>query len=128
MVVYIYYKTATANSISTQLGSQGNRYGTKRQAVRPVQYVQNHTCWVTLLQPARRAAVLGQPSSLRSQCLELSDKLKNGTKRMPPLYGRYREKVDPELSVYDSLSVYDKLMHAGEYVWEFNKSPVQHVM
>ncbi len=26
-------------------------------------------CWVTLLQPARRAAVLGRPSSLRHQCL-----------------------------------------------------------
>ncbi len=37
----------------------------KRQAVRPVHHVQNHTCRVTLLQPARRAAVLGQPSSLR---------------------------------------------------------------
>ncbi len=38
----------------------------KRQAVRPVHNVQNHTCLVTLLQPARRAAVLGQPSRLRS--------------------------------------------------------------
>jgi hypothetical protein len=28
----------------------------------------NHTCWVTLLQPARRAAVLDQPSSLRPHC------------------------------------------------------------
>ncbi len=36
----------------------------KRQAIWPVHHVQNHTCWVTLLQPARRAAVLGQPSSL----------------------------------------------------------------
>jgi hypothetical protein len=34
----------------------------KRQAVRPAHHIQNHTCWVTLLQPARRAAVLGQPS------------------------------------------------------------------
>jgi hypothetical protein len=39
--------------------------GRKSQAVRPVHLVQNHTCWATLLQPARRAAVLGQPSSLR---------------------------------------------------------------
>jgi hypothetical protein len=30
-----------------------------------VHHVQNHAlCWITLLQPARRAAVLGQPSSL----------------------------------------------------------------
>jgi hypothetical protein len=32
--------------------------------VRPVHHVQNHTCRVTLLQLARRAAVSGQPSSL----------------------------------------------------------------
>ena len=31
----------------------------KRQAVRPVHHVQNYTCRVTLLQPAKRAAVLG---------------------------------------------------------------------
>jgi hypothetical protein len=37
--------------------------------VRPVHHVQNHTCLVTLLQQARRAAVLGQPSSLRPHCL-----------------------------------------------------------
>ncbi len=36
-----------------------------RQAERPIHHVQNYTCRVTLLQPARRAAVLGQPSSLR---------------------------------------------------------------
>jgi hypothetical protein len=32
MVVYIYYSTAAANSISSQLGSscQGNRYGTEK--------------------------------------------------------------------------------------------------
>ncbi len=39
----------------------------KRQAVRPVY----QTCWVTLLQPARRAAVLGQPSSLRPHWFSL---------------------------------------------------------
>jgi hypothetical protein len=37
----------------------------KRQAVRPVHHVQYHTCRVTLLLPARWAAVFGQPSSLR---------------------------------------------------------------
>ncbi len=37
----------------------------KRQLVRSAHGVQNHTCRVTLLQPARRAAVLGQPSSFR---------------------------------------------------------------
>ncbi len=35
------------------------------RTVRPVHHVQNHTCRVTLFQPARRAAVLDQPSSLR---------------------------------------------------------------
>ncbi len=37
---------------------KGRRYG-------PSYHVQKHTCRVTLLQPARRADVLGQPSSLR---------------------------------------------------------------
>jgi hypothetical protein len=37
----------------------------KRQAVWPVHHVQNHNCRVTLLQPTRGAAVLGQPSSLQ---------------------------------------------------------------
>jgi hypothetical protein len=36
----------------------------KRQAVQTIHHVQNHTCRVTVLQPARRATVLGQPSSL----------------------------------------------------------------
>jgi hypothetical protein len=36
----------------------------KGRRKRPVHYVKNHTCRVTLLQPARRAAVIGQPSSL----------------------------------------------------------------
>jgi hypothetical protein len=36
----------------------------KRQAVLPILHVQNHTCRVTLLQPARRAAVLGWTSPL----------------------------------------------------------------
>ncbi len=35
------------------------------QPERPLHHKQNHTCRVTLLQPARRGAVLGQPSSLR---------------------------------------------------------------
>ncbi len=37
----------------------------KRHSARPVHHVQNHICRVTLLQPARRAPVQGQPSSLR---------------------------------------------------------------
>jgi hypothetical protein len=41
----------------------------KRQAVRPVHHVQNYICRVTLLQPARQAAMLGQPSSLRPHCI-----------------------------------------------------------
>jgi hypothetical protein len=36
----------------------------KRQAVEPVHHGQTHTCRITLLQPARRSAVLGQPASL----------------------------------------------------------------
>ncbi len=35
------------------------------KAVRPVHHIQKHTCRVTPLQPARRAAVLGQPSCLQ---------------------------------------------------------------
>jgi hypothetical protein len=37
----------------------------KRQASRLVHHIQNHTCGVTLLLPARRAAGLGQHSILR---------------------------------------------------------------
>jgi hypothetical protein len=42
----------------------------KEQALRlrPVRHVQNHTCRVTLLQTARRVAVLSHPSSLRPHC------------------------------------------------------------
>jgi hypothetical protein len=39
-------------------------------AERPVHQVQNHTCWVTPLQPARLAGVLGQHSSLRHHWYE----------------------------------------------------------
>ncbi len=45
----------------------------KRQAAWTVHHVQNHTCRVTLLQPAKRAAMLGQPSSLRPHCAEDRD-------------------------------------------------------
>jgi hypothetical protein len=50
MVVYIYYATADGNSISSQLGSfcQGNRYGTERQAVRPVQNHKVTPTWAWL--------------------------------------------------------------------------------
>jgi hypothetical protein len=70
MVVYIYYITAAGNSVSSQLGSSCHPVratGTvrKRQPVRPVHHVQNHSWRVTPLQPARLASVLGQPSSLR---------------------------------------------------------------
>jgi hypothetical protein len=41
----------------------------KRQTVRPVHHVQNHTCRVALLQLARRAVMVGQPSSLRPHWL-----------------------------------------------------------
>ncbi len=42
------------------------------RSLRPVHHIQNHTCPVTLLQPARRAAVLDQPSSLRPHWFSLS--------------------------------------------------------
>jgi hypothetical protein len=66
----LYYITTAGNSISTHLGSSCKATGTvrKRQAVWPVHHIQNHTCRVTFLQPARRAAVLGQPSSIRPHC------------------------------------------------------------
>ncbi len=70
MVVYIYYITAagipTARSWAAPVRATG--MVRKRQAVWPVHHVENHTCRcrVILLKPARRAAVLGQPSSLRS--------------------------------------------------------------
>jgi hypothetical protein len=60
---YIYYCISVAGNFS-QLGAALVRAtGTvrKRQAVWPVHHVQ-----ITLLQPARRAAVSGQPSSLAS--------------------------------------------------------------
>jgi hypothetical protein len=70
-IAYIYYVTA-AGYISSQLASscQGNRYVTVKVGgtARPSQ---NHTCWVTLLQPARRATVLGQPYSLRPHWFSL---------------------------------------------------------
>jgi hypothetical protein len=58
--VYISYRTAAGNAIISQLGSscQGRRYDTVRHGQSIMLY------WVTLLQPARRAAVLGQLSSL----------------------------------------------------------------
>ncbi len=54
-------KTAPGNSISLQLGNQATGTVRKRKAVRPVQHVQNHTCWVNLFQPARRVAVQASP-------------------------------------------------------------------
>ncbi len=42
----------------------------KRQAVWPIHHVQNHIYRVPLLQVARRAAMLGQPSSIRPHCAE----------------------------------------------------------
>jgi hypothetical protein len=78
LLTLLYCITAAGNSISSQLcsSSQGMRYGSeKRQAVRTVHYVQNNTCRVTLLQPSRRAAVLGQPSSLQPHCSDPMAKL-----------------------------------------------------
>ncbi len=60
--VHLLYNT-TGNSISSQLLS--GQPVCDGQEVRPVYHLQNHTCRFTLPQPDRRAAVLGQPSSLR---------------------------------------------------------------
>jgi hypothetical protein len=74
-VLYIYYITAARYSITVarSFAAPVRATGTvrKRQAVRTVQ---NHICRLTLLQPARpakRAAGLGQPSSLRPYWLWL---------------------------------------------------------
>jgi hypothetical protein len=60
--MYIYYITGAGNSISSQLGSscQGNRNSTEKAGgtARPSMPCHYHSS------PARRAAVLGQPSSL----------------------------------------------------------------
>ncbi len=71
LLAHIYFiKEAKKIPISPQLGSSCRATGPvrKRQVVRPVHHVQNHTCRVTPLHPARRAAVLDQPSSLRPHC------------------------------------------------------------
>jgi hypothetical protein len=75
MVVYIYFVTAVGNSEARNRAAPVRATGTvrKRQAVRPAHHVQNHTWRVTLLQPDRRAAVLGQPSSLRPHWLWLRE-------------------------------------------------------
>jgi hypothetical protein len=66
----------------------------KRQRVRYVHHVQNHTCRVTLLQQARRAAVLDQPSSLRSHWLSLPQM----SARFPPLlFDRHLYYIMPTL-------------------------------
>ncbi len=44
---------------------RGKRCGPSGQAARPSITYKIKPCWVTLLQPARRAAVLDQPSRLR---------------------------------------------------------------
>ncbi len=68
MVVYIYYVRQLEISLAHSWAASVWATGTvqKGQAVR--HHVQYHTCWVALLQTARRAAVLGQPSSLRLHC------------------------------------------------------------
>jgi hypothetical protein len=51
---------------------QGNPYRLEKAGgIWPVHQVQNHSGRVTFLQPARRAAVLDQPSSLRPHCVQL---------------------------------------------------------
>jgi hypothetical protein len=45
------------------------------QAVSPVHHIPNHTCRVTLFQPARWAAVLGRAYSLRHHCFQLSRRI-----------------------------------------------------
>ncbi len=68
MILYIYFKTAAGNiPAARNWAALVMASGTvrKRQAVRPVHHVRNHICRLTLLQPARRTAVLGLPYSLR---------------------------------------------------------------
>ncbi len=68
MVVYIYFITAAENAIvapSWAAPVRATGSVQKSKAAGPVHHLQNHTCWVTLTQPARRAAVKGQPSSLQ---------------------------------------------------------------
>jgi hypothetical protein len=67
MVVYSYFITAAGNSICLQLGSscQGNRYCMeKHRRYGPSITYKITPAQVPLLQPARWADVLGQPSSL----------------------------------------------------------------
>ncbi len=63
IVVYIYHITAAGNSTNSQLGSscQGNRYIVKAGGAARPSRTKSHLLGHT----ARRAAVLGQPSSLR---------------------------------------------------------------
>ncbi len=69
MVVYIYYIKVAVNSSSgswaAHVRATGTVYMEKTGGVRPAYHVQNHTCRITLLKPARRATLLDQPSSLR---------------------------------------------------------------
>ncbi len=72
MVVYIYYVTTAENSVSSQLGSS-RATGTerKRRAVYGSSIMYKITPAGSLLQLASRAAMLGQPSSLRPHWVPL---------------------------------------------------------
>jgi hypothetical protein len=67
-IYYIYQQLEIPSPRSWAATVRASGTVRKRQAEWPVHLVQNHTCRVTLLQPARRAAMLGHHSSLRPHC------------------------------------------------------------
>ncbi len=79
----------------------------KRQAVRPVHHIQNHICRVTLLQLARRAAVLDQPSSIRPHWCTVSTTEMN----------KYRRKSRVHAAVFNITRLSDS------FWWSFTNPP-----
>jgi hypothetical protein len=61
LLSYIYQQLEFPSAFSWAASIRAIGTERKSTAVRPVHHVQTHTCRVTLLQPARRAAVLDQP-------------------------------------------------------------------
>ncbi len=108
-VCVLLYITAAGNFISSQLGSSflGKQYSTGKvgSTARPSHHVHNGTCRVTLLQPARRASLLGQPSNLRPHWYSLSDNSLDQTERIQNTVSSCTGRTVPAKS--DSLSVLD---------------------
>jgi hypothetical protein len=76
--VHLLYNNA-GNSISSQLGSSSTSTVRKRQTLRPIHHVQNHTCRVTFFQ----TSVLGQHSSLRPHWLQPTSQQPHHTATSP---------------------------------------------